>query len=83
MGRETPQGGSDSRWLFRDPDARGGRQCSLFEIAVNRPDIVPFLALPEGDVVSLIATGIHVSCGDRQIHSSTNAFLSKLRARHS
>ncbi len=83
MERETSKGGSDSGWLFRDPDAKGGRHCSLFEIAVSCPAVVPFLALPEGSAVSLNASEIQVSCGDRQIHSSSNAFLSKLQARHS
>ncbi|MCA3186655.1 MULTISPECIES: hypothetical protein [unclassified Cupriavidus] len=78
MEREASQGGSDSGWLFKDFRAGGGRHCSLFEIVVNRPEVMPFLAMPVGSSVRISTSGIDASLDNRNVSSISNGFLAKL-----
>ncbi|MFV8598475.1 hypothetical protein [Ralstonia pseudosolanacearum] len=78
MERELCDVATDSGWLFKDPEPTGGKHCSLFEIAVARPEVVPFLALPVGATVSYDKSGIGISLGDLRISSSTNEFIARL-----
>ncbi|MEF9416831.1 hypothetical protein ABXT21_12270 [Ralstonia sp. SM1864_UCD524_TZ4] len=78
MERELCDVATDSGWLFKDPEPTGGRHCSLFEIAVARPEVVAFLALPFGAVVSYDKSGIEISVGDRRISFGTNEFIARL-----
>ncbi|MHA6878495.1 immunity protein Imm33 domain-containing protein [Ralstonia pseudosolanacearum] len=78
MEREVPQGGADSGWIFKDAHPEGGRHCSLFEIAVSRPEVIPFLALPVGVAVTCDASGVTLSYGGRTLSSASNEFLARL-----
>jgi len=78
MERELCEVATDSGWIFKDPQPAGGKHCSLFEIAVARPEVVPFLALPVGTTVSYDKSGIDISLGDRKISSSNNEFIARL-----
>lgn len=78
MERELCEVATDSGWIFKDPEPTGGKHCSLFEIAVARPEVVPFLALPVGATVSFDKSGIEISLGDRKISSSNNEFIARL-----
>ncbi|MEF2251064.1 immunity protein Imm33 domain-containing protein [Ralstonia solanacearum] len=78
MEREVSQAGSDSGWIFKDPHPEGGRHCSLFEIAVSRPEVIPFLALPVGAAVTCDASGVTVSHRGHTLSSALNEFLAGL-----
>ncbi|MBT1536883.1 hypothetical protein B7R78_0007035 [Ralstonia solanacearum] len=78
MEREVSQAGSDSGWIFKDPYPEGGRHCSLFEIAVSRPEVIPFLALPVGAAVTCDASGVTVSHRGHTLSSALNELLAGL-----
>lgn len=78
MEREFCDVAMDSGWIFKGPEAVGGKHCSLFEIAVARSEVVAFLALPAGAVVICEKSSIEVTLGDRKISSATNDFLARL-----
>ena len=73
--------GRDSGWVFQrhDVEALEGTHCSLFEIAVNHPLIIPFLALPSEASVCSSKNEIKVELGSRIISSKTDRFLNGLR----
>ena len=81
MVREAPQTLNDSGWLLSAPQVEPdtGRLMSLFEIAALCPAIVPFLALPADTAVHLTGSIIDVRFRERQISSSSNVFLARLR----
>ncbi|MGR9579325.1 immunity protein Imm33 domain-containing protein [Pandoraea sputorum] len=78
MDREDGDAATDSGWLFKGPEPSEGRHCSLFEIAVARPEIIAFLALPIGASVAYEKNGIDVRIGDRNVSSKNNDFMGKL-----
>ncbi|OAI61347.1 hypothetical protein RSP795_14995 [Ralstonia solanacearum] len=78
MEREVSQAGSDSGWIFKDAHPEGGRHCSLFEIAVSRPEVIPFLALPVGAAVTCDASGVTVSHRGHTLSSASNECLAGL-----
>ncbi|WP_156443556.1 immunity protein Imm33 domain-containing protein [Burkholderia sp. MSMB1835] len=79
INRDSPQKG-DSGWLFVEcaNNSGEGKFSSLFEVAVNSPRVVPFLALPSGVVVEYISGKIEVRFRDRVISSSENQFLQRI-----
>ncbi len=81
MSRESPQG-SDSGWLFAtDASESGdGSLASLFEIASNRPEIIPFLALPAASSVVLKDGEIKINYGGKEVGSDSNELLRRLPA---
>jgi hypothetical protein len=80
IARESPDSG-ESGWLFRcqGDDLSDCRHSSLFEISVNCPSVVPFLALPFGASVSYTSKVIEVHFNDEMISSETNDFLKQLK----
>jgi hypothetical protein len=72
--------GTDSGWVFTAESGvqEGGRMCSLFEIAGNRPDVIPFLALPVGVNVECSDGEIAIKFGEKQVDSNSNEFLKRL-----
>ncbi|MBB6583836.1 hypothetical protein [Ralstonia solanacearum] len=78
MERDVPQAGTDSGWIFKDAHPEGGRHCSLFEIAVSRPEVIPFLALPVGAAVTCDASSVTASHRGHTLSSASNEFLARL-----
>ncbi|HKR42556.1 MAG TPA: hypothetical protein VJU59_23275 [Paraburkholderia sp.] len=72
--------GADSGWVFSaGGDVReGGKVCSLFEIGGNRPDVIPFLALPAGASVVCADGEVEIQYGERVVNSNSNQFLKML-----
>jgi len=81
MTREVPAG-TDSGWIFRRPGSTeaDARHCSLFEISISHPAIIPFIALPAGASVVSTKSKIQVSCGEKHISSDSNHFLTGIHA---
>jgi hypothetical protein len=81
MVREIP-GGTDSGWILRRLDSKesDARHCSLFEISISHSAIIPFIALPAGSSVTHSKSKIEISCGQKNISSDSNQFLSKILA---
>lgn len=79
LSRDVPAG-SDSGWVFREIDYRGSsaKLCSLYEIAVAVPAVVPFLGLPPGSVVRRRKDALEISAKGSVISSSDNEFLQRL-----
>ncbi|WP_144029728.1 hypothetical protein [Burkholderia sp. AU18528] len=79
INRDSSQKG-DSGWFFVERDNNGGdgKFSSLFEVAVNYPRVVPFLALPSCTIVKYVAGKIEVRFHDRVISSSENKFLQRI-----
>lgn len=79
MNRESQQDG-DSGWFFLESGRQGneGKFCSLFEVAINVPWVVPFLALPPGVSVARNYNAIEIRTGNRVVSSGDNEFLKKL-----
>lgn len=78
MERDVPQNETDSGWIFKDTNPEGGRHCSLFEIVVSRSEVLPFLALPAGVLVTYGKSVVNVTYGERSISSASNVFLARL-----
>lgn len=72
--------GTDSGWMLTSEDnaGEGGKLTSLFEIAGNRPEVIPFLALPVG--ASVVRTGekVRVEFDGEVVDSDSNDFLGRL-----
>ncbi|MCP3022873.1 immunity protein Imm33 domain-containing protein [Cupriavidus basilensis] len=83
MERETSNERTDSGWLFKAQEQRShdGRHRSLFELAVARSAVIPFLALPAGTIVVHGRKRVEISLGDHRISSNSNAFLARLLER--
>ncbi|WP_322057372.1 hypothetical protein [Paraburkholderia sp. J63] len=81
MSREASQG-TDSGWLFSadSSESDGGRLVSLFEIASQRPEVIPFLALPESSSVVLNNGEVKIRCGDTEVESDSSELLRRLPA---
>ncbi|WP_275760427.1 hypothetical protein [Ralstonia pseudosolanacearum] len=78
MERDSSQNENDSGWIFKDKNPEGGRHCSLFEIVVSRPEVTPFLALPEGVSVTYSKSVVTVAYRGRSVSSTSNIFLARL-----
>lgn len=54
MSRDAPAD-SDSGWVFAESGYAGseGKFCSLYQISLQKPEIVPFLALPDSSRVTI------------------------------
>lgn len=79
MERDAAQG-SDSGWLLWEPQVErsGSRHCSLFEMALKQPRIIPFLALPPGVHVAWVHSLIEITFGETTVSSNSNEFLQQL-----
>lgn len=78
MDREAVDAAADSGWLFEGPEPSGGKHYSLFEIAVARPEIIAFLALPMGASVKYRKSCIDIRIGLQSVSSKNNDFLRKV-----
>lgn len=54
ISRDTPAG-SDSGWVFAECgyDGAEGEFCSLYQLSLEKPEVIPFLALPASSRVTL------------------------------
>ncbi|MBI0328731.1 immunity protein Imm33 domain-containing protein [Burkholderia plantarii] len=81
MARE-PSTGTDSGWLFAADasESDGGRLASLFAIASERPEVIPFLALPPSASVVLKDGRVTIRHGNEEVSSDTSDLLRRLPA---
>lgn len=81
MARE-PSTGTDSGWLFATDanESDGGRLVSLFEIASERPEVIPFLALPPSASVVLKDGRVTIRHRNEEVSSDTSELLQRLPA---
>lgn len=81
MSRESTND-ADSGWLFAKYDDQSveSKYCSLYEIAVNNPRVIPFLALLTDSVVQSSSNGLEVRIGSGAIDSCGSDFLRRLDA---
>lgn len=79
MSREASQG-TDSGWLFASDSSESddGRLASLFEIASERPEIIPFLALPASSSVVLTNGEVKIRYGNTEVGSNSSELLRRL-----
>jgi hypothetical protein len=80
--------GADSGWWLLDPTDRVGGQnaanfmkISLYQLAIERPDLVKFLAIPPGYRIAVIPEGIIAFKGSSEIQFLEGSFLSELNKR--
>lgn len=75
-----PPSGTDSEWLFTTGGnvSSEGRLASLFEIASNRPEVIPFLALPAASSVVLKDGLVKISHGNWKVRADSSELLSRL-----
>ncbi|QNB16457.1 immunity protein Imm33 domain-containing protein [Paraburkholderia tropica] len=78
----VPSTGTDSGWLIAadSNESDGGRLASLFEIASERPEVIPYLALPPSASVVLKDGHIAIKHGSEQVSSDTSELLRRLPA---
>lgn len=76
----TEAAGNDSGWMFvgEGSGGEGGKLMSLFEIASNRPEVIPFLALPAGATVVRTGERIRIEIDGKVVDSDSNDFLGRL-----
>lgn len=81
--------GADSGWWLSDLADRAGNQdaanftrVSLYQLAIDRPDLVKFLAFPSGYKIALTLDGIIVFAGDDEAPLREGSFLSELNRRN-
>lgn len=81
MFRDHPAG-TDSGWLFTTEEnvSSDGRLASLFEISSNRPEVIPFLALPATSSVELKDGLVKIGYDDKEVRSDSNELLRRLPA---
>lgn len=84
MSRDQPQD-SDSGWVFAEDGYQGseGGFLSLYEIAMQRICVIPFLALPPTAAVFIRRGRIEARYGDAAVSSDDNALLRDWAARFS
>lgn len=81
MAREQGEGSYSGWSFFEDGDVDPIENLSsLFEVGINRPGTIPFMALPAGASVFATPGGIEISLAGRTISSDDNALLAKLQA---
>jgi hypothetical protein len=83
MFREAPNGtGTDSGWLFTTEQntSSDGRLASLFEIASERPEVIPFLALPASSSAVLKDGHVKITHGNDEVTSDSSELLRRLPA---
>ena len=81
LSRET-EAARDSGWVFREGDQRDedGRHCSLYEIAIHVPAVIPFLALPEDSVIERDGERLEICSASKRVSSDRDAVLRQLTA---
>jgi hypothetical protein len=69
-------------WLFRalEDDGTQAERHSLYAIAIQRPAVIPFLALPPGTEVFWARSGVDVLCAGERAYSEADPFLRDLVA---
>jgi hypothetical protein len=79
MSRDQPAN-SDSGWVFREEGYAGSdaELVSLYQVALQKPTVIPFVALPENASVHLRSNHIEVSFRNLVISSRDNSLLAKL-----
>jgi len=79
MSRDDPSE-NDSGWVFSTPGYADdeGEYRSLFEISLHQSDVIPFLALPSGAVVTKTKDGIAVELAGVEVSWQSNGSLKKL-----
>ena len=72
--------GPSSGWNFTDEGQTdvAADVCSLFQIALKAPIIVPYLALPSGTSVIHSGSSLSITLEGRTISSESNGFLERL-----
>lgn len=72
--------GTDSGWVLTSDgnDGESGKITSLFEIAGNRPEVLPFLALPIGTSVVRTDGVLRIEYDGKVVDSDSNDFLRRL-----
>ena len=72
--------GSDSGWVFAERGYCGkeGEFVSLYQVALQKISVVPFLALPETAFIRIQRGQIEVTVGSVVASSQSNALLSQL-----
>ncbi|SPE51124.1 conserved hypothetical protein [Verrucomicrobia bacterium] len=86
MERARPEN-RDSGWFVGcgDPDhdhnnANNLRRTSLYEIARNRPNCIPFFALPARSFLQMKAGKLEVRCNNEKVKIKENSFLERFIA---
>ncbi|WP_157687118.1 immunity protein Imm33 domain-containing protein [Burkholderia lata] len=76
---------TDSGWTLTDPDDEAGSQdpsryvkISLYQLGVNRPDLIQFLALPSGLQVVVAGSTIRVMDAGGEIQPAPGSYLDAL-----
>lgn len=78
----NPAHGADSGWSLTDPRDEVGSpilRISLYQLGVDRPDLIKFLALPPGLQVLLDGLQIHVTGPDGEIQPVPGSYLEALK----
>jgi hypothetical protein len=78
----------DSGWWLLDPSDQAGGQnvdnftkISLYQLAIDRPDLVKFLAVPRGYKIAISSERIMAFNGSHQVQFLEGSFLSELNKR--
>ena len=76
MWREETEG-ADSGWMFDllTGDRNEGQFQSLYQIVLEKPEVIPFLALPAGSLITWDETQVCVEYDGRQISSRDDVML--------
>lgn len=78
----NPAHGADSGWSLTDPRDEGGSsilRISLYQLGVDRPDLIKFFALPPGLQILLDGLKIHVTGPDGEIQPVPGSYLEALK----
>lgn len=79
MSREAPDGAKSGWWFMpSEPSSNDVQLHSLYQLALTKPAIIPFLALPPGSAVRVQPGHIHVSMGGQALTSDSNELLHQL-----
>jgi hypothetical protein len=78
----------DSGWWLLDQADKAGNQnvdnfmkISLYQLAIDRPDLVKFLAIPRGYIIVVSPKGVIALKGSNQVQFLEGSFLSELNKR--
>jgi hypothetical protein len=81
MSRDTPAD-SDSGWVFAECDYAGaeGEFCSLYQLSLQKPEVIPFLALPPSSRITFKPGFREITANTTTRSSADNDLLRKLAA---